>query len=129
MGCYDYQNAPKIEELLGKTAVGVTGEAGGDELLFVFDDGAKYVFHHHQDCCEGVEINDIEGDLQDLVGSPLTMAEEVENGPVPEGWDPYESETWTYYKFATVKGYVNVRWLGSSNGYYSESVDFCRVDG
>jgi hypothetical protein len=83
------------------------------------------VFFHSQDCCEHVRIEDVVGDLEDLQGEPLLLAEEVsgETGPEPEYADSY---TWTYYKFATRKGYVDVRWLGESNGYYSERVDLGR---
>jgi len=91
-----------------------------DELHFTLENGRKYRMYHRQDCCESVYIEDIIGDLDDLVGSTVTMAEEVmETGEVGS-WDTY---TWTFYKFATAKGYVTIRWYGTSNGYYSESVD------
>jgi hypothetical protein len=118
-----------VSDLIGKTMVSVTrGEyMDSDALTFTTDDGARYRLFHAQSCCESVTIEDIAGDLEDLVGSPLVMAEEVSGVPpfprlatLPE----QESETWTFYKFATVKGYVTVRWYGTSNGYYSESVDF-----
>jgi len=51
------------------------------------------------------------------------MAEEVTEAGSND-WDTY---TWTFYKFATAKGYVTIRWYGTSNGYYSESVDIEEV--
>jgi len=114
--------------LLGKTLVDVHREDyDGDSIYFEVDDGTKYRMCHIQDCCECVYIDDIIGDLEDLVGSPLLQAEEVSNadGEPLERRDGYF--TWTFYKFATQKGYVTIRWYGTSNGYYSESVDFVRI--
>lgn len=115
-------NTEKGMELMkGKTFVKVEGSVGGGEMLFVTAEGERFLFAHMQDCCETVDINDVVGDLQDLVGEPLLIAEEV-SGEVPADAEHYESFTYTFYKFATRKGYVDVRWLGESNGYYSESV-------
>jgi len=80
--------------------------------------------HHHQDCCESVSIEDIVGDLDDLVGTPLLVVEERVSNNEDGTDDMYaESYTWTYYSFRTIKGSVDIRWYGCSNGYYSESVD------
>jgi hypothetical protein len=121
----DYENTVDTQrgmaQMLGKTFVKVTGSVGSGEMLFETAQGERFLFAHMQDCCESVDINDICGDLQDLVGSPLLIAEEVSGATEPDV-EHYESYTYTFYKFATRKGYVDVRWLGESNGYYSESV-------
>jgi len=118
-----------VSELIGKTMASVE-QIGSDELRFTTTDGESYRLYHSQDCCEGVDIESIAGDLSDLVGSPILLAEESTSDTNPEGITPPEyqdSFTWTFYKFATIKGYVDVRWYGESNGYYSESVDFEKV--
>jgi hypothetical protein len=118
-----------LSELIGKTLVSVTQDAG--DGFFVFEDtqGNCYGLTHHQDCCESVDLQDMEGNLDDLVGSPILIAEEVSNDepPLDPRDDDYGLYTWTFYKFATIKGYVDMRFYGTSNGYYSVSVDFCKV--
>lgn len=117
----------KINDLLGKTLTEVI-KRDDVELIFKCDDATTYIMYHAQDCCETVMIDDIVGDLNDLVGHPITMAEEVTNIENPPADKFDESYTWTFYKLATVKGYVTVKWYGSSNGFYSERVDFARVE-
>ncbi len=124
----DYNNIVDTQkgmaQMLGKTFVQVTGSVGDGEMTFETAQGERFMFAHQQDCCESVDIKDIVGDLQYLSGSPMLLAEEVQ-GETPVDFDEgdHESVTWTFYKFATRKGYVDVRWLGESNGYYSESVE------
>ncbi len=122
----DYSNIVDTQkgmaQMLGKTFVQVTGSVDSDEMMFETANGERFMFAHQQDCCETVSINDIVGDLQDLCGEPLLISEEVKGATEPDE-EHYESYTYTFYKFATRKGYVDVRWLGESNGYYSESVE------
>lgn len=114
-------------ELLGKTLAKVE-VVGNEELILALESGEEFKFFHENVCCEHVTIEDISGDLADLVGSPLTMAEAVtsQTHPADKVDRGDDSFTWTFYRFATVKGYVTVRWYGSSTGEYSEEVEFAR---
>lgn len=116
-----------IKQMVGRVMVKVERDTvKGEELVFTDISGTQFRFYHSQDCCEHVSIEDVEGNLDDLIGSPLTLAEEEtsvnENPPDAPPREYQDSFTWTFYRFATVKGYVTVRWYGESNGYYSESV-------
>ena len=97
---------------------------GNENIFFIDEDGIEYKMFHDYDCCENVYIEDICGDINNLIGSKIIMAEEVINRDLPPLNKYDKSYTWTFYKFATVKGYVTIRWYGESNGYYSEKVDF-----
>lgn len=119
-------NKQELSSIVGKTITHITGYTGDDEVIFIFTDGSTMKMYHRQDCCEQVFLEDVVGDLPDLIGSPITLAEESTSPDAPEDYKSgyiHESETWTFYKFATIKGYVDMRWLGSSNSHYSESVD------
>lgn len=110
-----------FETLLGLTIASITGmEKDSDEIRFKTACGREFVMYHEQDCCESVYVADVTGDVADLIGEPILLAEEATS----DAEDVGESGTWTFYKLATRKGYVDIRWLGESNGYYSESVDF-----
>ncbi|WP_442592537.1 DUF7448 domain-containing protein [Parapusillimonas sp. JC17] len=119
----------EFKDLLGLTLTGVE-RIGDDEIKFTANDGRVFKLYHDQDCCESVYIESITGDLDRLIGHPITLAEEATSGENPPDAKPeivkyQDCFTWTFYKLATIKGYVDIRWYGESNGYYSESVDFC----
>jgi hypothetical protein len=110
---------------MGQTLTDVT--VGDDRIDFKTSNGKSYLMWHEQDCCESVRIESIKGDLNNLVGTPIVdVIEDISNDfpadiPTPEY---RESDTFTTFTFMTAKGIVVIRWWGSSNGYYSESVNF-----
>jgi hypothetical protein len=121
---YNYMQDPvtSLEDLVGRVLYRVE-QIHNDELRFYLTEDHYVRMYHDQDCCESVAIEDIAGDLDDLVGTPLLLAEEVSGDDPAPSEEYYDSYTWTYYRFRTIKGSVDIRWYGTSNGYYSENVD------
>lgn len=128
-GNEEVREMTKFEDLKGKILVGITGKVGDEVMRFTTDDGITCELYYKQDCCASCDVVDIVGDMGDLIGTPLLMVEEVTNEQdvnppgvrVPEYQDSF---TWTFYKLATIKGYVTISWYGESNGYYNEKVSF-----
>ena len=118
----DYVNANVISKLAGRKLVDVAGlEVGSDQVDFVCEDGYAFRLYHSQDCCESVNITDIDNDIDNYKGATILSAEEVQG---ETGNDEYgNTYTWTFYKIETDRGGIFIRWYGESNGYYSESVD------
>lgn len=98
---------------------------GNDAIFFEIEDDEIYAMYHSQECCESVYIESITGDLTDLVDSPILVA--TEETSVVGGYATDGREEWTFYKLATNRGWVDIRWNGRSNGYYSVGVNFVRV--
>jgi hypothetical protein len=121
MSYYNSHNLT-VDDLVSKTFVEVRNVDNQSILLKVSDDEA-YTLYHSQDCCESVWVEEIHGDLDDLVGTPLLVSEERSEMKS----ESYDQEEWTFYTFATVKGWVTIRFVGTSNGYYSTSVYLGRV--
>jgi hypothetical protein len=69
-----------------------------------------------------VRLEELHGDLSDLEGTPILAASCETNSEGAKPQEYSDSWTWTFYRFTTIKGSVVMRWLGESNGYYSESV-------
>lgn len=110
----------EFSKLTGKIIKTIHGaEPGSDEILISCEDGAIFRLYHRQDCGESVYVEDIDGTPVDLHGAFVSLAEEVSQ----QNKLNYGTETWTFYKIQTPKGDLTIRWYGSSNGYYSESVD------
>ena len=114
--------------LKGLTITSIDGlEDDSAEVIFTTSEGRRFEMSHSQDCCERVSIEDVCGDVNDLLNSPILLAEKEtsDEDPVDVNKEYHDDlYCWTFYKLSTFKGDVTIRWYGESNGYYSVSVNF-----
>lgn len=123
-----------LKSLVGKTIseIAITNEKLILTLEYKWQEPKiSYVFYSGAgDCGSEVYLADIYGGLKDLIGSPiLTVKVSTSNDKPtdeeerkPEKYRFQEEHTWTFLKISTIKGFVTFRWLGTSNGDYSEEV-------
>ncbi len=116
-----------ISKLIGLNIKQIEVNETNDKLIFYMEDGDIFEMYHDQECCEDVYLQDIVGELDDLIDNPILIAEkrEVDQSALSK-YDGYY--LWTFYEFATIKGSVTLRWYGTSNGYYSVDVSFEKRD-
>lgn len=101
----------------------------GDVILF--KTATRLFMMSNTEECACTTIEDICGNLDDLIGSPIIRCYSTTNHDNQiNGGNRDDSFTWTFYHIYTVKGYVTIRWYGSSNGYYAEdaTIDEVYVD-
>lgn len=120
---YYWDKQCEVTELIGKTLILIEGmEQESESIKFWASNGDTYEMYHDQCCCEHVWLEDVAGNVTDLIDTPILNVEVRTN----TGNTEWGSSTYTYYTISTIKGYVDLRWYGESNGYYSESVDFVK---
>lgn len=113
-----------FSDFKGVTFSDIEVQKYNNRIIFTLDNGEKYMLYHNQDCCETVILEDICGDIHELIGSPILLAEETED----DGASTDDKKIkLTFYKLVNLIGSVTIRWYGSSNGYYSVSVNFKRI--
>jgi hypothetical protein len=123
----------ELSEIAGHTIIAI--EISRDEHRLSRDQdkvviqttGGAFQMQHDQSCCESVNLLEVVGDPKDLVDATVLelRCETNKDGPEPENSNG--SFLWTFYILKTTKGDLTFRWFGTSNGYYSEEVDFERI--
>jgi len=113
----------EVGAIVGEVLTHVDTNEHGDEILLTTASGKTIKIFHSQDCCETVSIEGTDGAWHDLFGKVIveaTQSEWSDQEPKPNEYS--ESWTRTELKFRSDDTTVISRWIGESNGYYSEGV-------
>jgi len=116
-----------FDALVGEVLEAIDVDKEKDQILFTTRSGRQFLIHHEQDCCETVEIVGQDGCFLKLVGKPIVEAREIAIDTSDD--DNSDSQTTTTLVFRVDGETVISRWVGDSNGYYSESVDISEIVG
>jgi hypothetical protein len=114
-----------FDNLIGETIIDLVVDTANKEVQLHLLCGRSFKLYHNQDCCEEFSVEGIDGGIEGILNSPLLLAEHVS---IHKEVDGYGSETSHWYKLGMIKDTITLRFIGSSNGYYSEAVDFIEID-
>jgi len=113
-------NRTTVETLVGEILTHIDIDPDNDVILLTTQSGRQVRIFHDQDCCESVAIKGTDGEWHNLIGKPIVEATQEES---QDDTSEFESCTHTQLSFRVDDATVISRWIGTSNGCYSESVD------
>ena len=117
----------EIDFLVGKTCSSIwvsLEEENNNVIEFKTPEGTLSMRHNHE-CCETVVVKQIDGDLNDLVDTPILSAYRETKGidyEYNKSFYVERADLWTFYRLQSAKGPVTISWHGTSNGYYTVEV-------
>lgn len=105
-----------MRDLVGKTVTGLSLSFGESLLVVTHNEGSS-VYETWGDCCSETWIADIVG-VSNLIGQKVLKAEDVDMPDVEDGRSRQEYDLFFGIKLTTTRGYVDIVYRNSSNGYY-----------
>lgn len=116
-----------MKELIGKK-VSAAYVGNADEVLLFLTDAGPIAYKTYGDCCSETWFADIVG-VSALIGGTVRTVEDS----VPDDYNDEDGRCRQEYdsvyghKVVTDKGYVDIVYRNSSNGYYGGSCDLMSV--
>ena len=107
-----------IKELVGTTIVGIGVDRDGHNMVLDTDKG-QCILSAVGDCCSETWFSDFLG-VDTILGQRVSKVEEIElpNYNVDDGRGRQEHDEVYGYRFTTQRGYADLVFRNSSNGYY-----------
>jgi len=115
----------EFSALVGEVLDSVDIDKKENQILLTTRSGRRFLVYHEQDCCESVAISGQDGSFDKLIGKPIVEARDIAVDTSEEAID--SSQTTTTLVFRVDDQTVISRWIGDSNGYYSESVEIAEL--
>lgn len=114
-----------MKELIGKTVSGLRVNDDQSVLTFNHPDGTNTSYDTYGDCCSETWFADITGVLA-LLGGKVIGVEDVRMESVDDGRTRQDEDKFYGVKLKTDKGFVDIVYRNSSNGYYGGSIELLR---
>lgn len=110
-----------LNHLIGQTFDAVYQTRYKGSVAIVFRNDSMVCMIYDQEASGNIVIEGIKGDLDDLIGSPISVACRSDDQYSEDEGDYFE--TWSWHVFRTAKGSVTVEWVGSSEDEQNLSPD------
>jgi hypothetical protein len=121
---YDYQDDVCKTFMPGRMVTKLEVGDDGNYLRFTFDDHRVAEFVAYGDCCSHTWVNDLNG-VDALLGYLIVSCVTKEMDKPDEDEDEDDGDVVQHYGYTitTQKGYFDLLFRTSSNGYYGGSLD------